>query len=82
MNKRTEHLRTNFYDRRGNFLRAKYDQSDYHLDRKKFNHLKLWVSCVCVCVLELTILYSNMFLISQSKKKKFRLKIYCQLSMN
>ncbi|OTF82231.1 hypothetical protein BLA29_003376 [Euroglyphus maynei] len=59
LNKRTEHLRTNFYDRRGNFLRTKYEQSDYHLDRKKFNHLKLWTKNLLSIVNELARNYND-----------------------
>ena len=45
INEQTEALRANFYDDRGQFLRAKYDsQSEVKLDRAKFNEYKLWVS--------------------------------------
>lgn len=42
LNKKTERLRT-FFDHRGNFLRDKYDESDYRIDRKQFNEYKAWV---------------------------------------
>ena len=45
LNQRTEPLRANFYDAKGNFLRDKYDaQAEVKVNRTLFNEYKVWVS--------------------------------------
>ena len=45
VNKLTEKFRSNFFDARGNFLRAKYDaQSEIKMDRAQYNEYIQWVS--------------------------------------
>ena len=45
VNKKTEKLRTKFYDKKGYFLKEKYDaQSEVKVTRNQLNHYWLWVS--------------------------------------
>ena len=45
LNKRTEKLRTKFYDKKGYFLKEKYDaQSEVKVSRKQLNEYWTWVS--------------------------------------
>lgn len=45
LNKKTDKLRTKFFDKRGYFLKEKYDdQSEVKVTRKQLNQYWLWVS--------------------------------------
>ncbi|KAJ6216513.1 hypothetical protein RDWZM_007670 [Blomia tropicalis] len=56
----TEHLRINFFDPRGRFLRDKYDeQEEYRLNRSKFNEIRLWIKKLATVVDEIVRNYND-----------------------